>query len=201
MSSLFTTAAIGVAFVFAACCSAKYALVTVFGVPDLSAKELVADSGGRISLPLIGEVEAAGRTSGELAAQIGQRLATRFVRDPRVSVNIIKAVSQRITIDGSVREPGLYPVQGRMTLMRAIATAKGATEFAQLDSVVVFRTVGTTNYAALYNLKMIRDGRYTDPEVFPRDVVVVGDSQARRFFKDLLQVLPTVAVLGSAAVR
>ncbi|MBC7042118.1 polysaccharide export protein, partial [Salmonella enterica subsp. enterica serovar Enteritidis] len=80
----------------------------------------------------------------------------------------------------------LYPVNGRMTLMRAVATAKGTTEFAKLDDVVIFRTVNGQKMAALYNLKAIRQGAYDDPEVFANDVVVVGDSPARRLFKDIL---------------
>ena len=95
-----------------------------------------------------------------------------------------------ITVDGQVKEPGLYPVIGKMTLMRAVATAKGTAEFAKLDDVVIFRTVNGQKLAALYNLKAIRRGYYNDPEVFANDVVVVGDSQARRLFKDALQLVP-----------
>jgi polysaccharide export outer membrane protein len=108
-----------------------------------------------------------------------------------------------ITVDGQVREPGLYPVLGRTTLMRAVATAKGTTEFARLQDVVVFRTVGDQQMVALYNLQAIRRGVYPDPEVFANDVVVVGDSPARRLFRDVLQaapllVTPLVALLNQA---
>jgi polysaccharide biosynthesis/export protein len=91
-----------------------------------------------------------------------------------------------------VKEPGLYPVIGHMSLMRAVATAKGASEFAKLDDVVIFRTVDSQRMAALYNLKAIRRGAYEDPEIFANDVIVVGDSSARRLFKDALQILPTL---------
>jgi polysaccharide biosynthesis/export protein len=76
--------------------------------------------------------------------------------------------------------------------MRAVAVAKGTAEFAKLDDVVIFRTVNGQKMAALYNLKAIRRGVYNDPEVFANDVVVVGDSQARRLFKDALQIAPTL---------
>jgi polysaccharide biosynthesis/export protein len=79
-----------------------------------------------------------------------------------------------------------------MTLMRAVATAKGTDEFAKLSDVVIFRTVQGQKMAGLYNLKAIRRGAYDDPEVFANDVVVVGESQARRLFKDGLQVLPAI---------
>ncbi len=163
--------------------------IDVFGVPELS-KEVQADASGRISMPLVGTLDAAGRTPAELATMIGEALRGRYVRNPQVTVNLKETVSQVFTVDGQVREPGLYPVIGRMTLMRAVATAKGVSEFAALDDVVVFRTVENQRLAALYNLKAIRRGTYSDPEIFPNDVIVVGDSQARRLFKDVLQIIP-----------
>jgi polysaccharide biosynthesis/export protein len=164
--------------------------IDVFGIEELSQREVQTDASGRISFPLAGVVEAAGRTPGEIEDIIEDRLRNRFVRDPQVTVNLKETVSQVITVDGQVKEPGLYPVVGRMTLMRAVATAKGTAEFAKLDDVVIFRTVDGQQLAALYNLKAIRRGNYDDPEVFANDVVIVGDSTARRLFKDALQVVP-----------
>jgi polysaccharide biosynthesis/export protein len=164
--------------------------IDVFGIEELSKKEVQTDASGRISFPLAGVVEAAGRTPAEVEEILEQRLRAGFVRDPQVTVNLKETVSQVITVDGQVREPGLYPVIGRMTLIRAVATAKGTDEFAKLDDVVVFRTVNGQQYAALYNLKAIRRGGYADPEVFANDVVVVGDSAARRLFKNALQIAP-----------
>lgn len=166
--------------------------IDVFGIEELSKKEVQTDASGRISFPLAGVVEAAGRTPAEVEAILEDRLRTGFVRDPQVTVNLKETVSQVITVDGQVREPGLYPVVGRMTLMRAVATAKGTDEFAKLDDIVVFRTVNGQQYAALYNLKVIRSGGYADPEVFANDVVVVGDSAGRRLFKNLLQIGPAL---------
>jgi polysaccharide biosynthesis/export protein len=165
-------------------------IIDVFGIEELSAREVQTDASGRISFPLAGIVEAAGRTPAEVEEEIEGRLSTRYIRDPQVTVNLKETVSQVITVDGQVREPGLYPVIGKMTLMRAVATAKGASEFAKLDDVVLFRTVKGQDFAAVYNLEAIRRGNYEDPEVFANDVVVVGDSKARRMFKDALQVAP-----------
>ncbi|RYD93192.1 MAG: polysaccharide export protein [Sphingomonadales bacterium] len=144
------------------------------------------DASGRVAFPLAGTVDAAGRTPNEVAGLIGDRLRDRYIRDPQVTVNLEETVSQVITVDGEVREPGLYPVIGRMTLMRAVATAKGLGEFARQNDVVVFRTVNQQKMAALYDLRAIRRGAYTDPEVFANDVIVVGDSKARRIFKDVI---------------
>ncbi len=164
--------------------------IDVFGIEELSTKEVQTDAGGRISFPLAGIMEAAGKTPSELEVEIEDRLRGQYVRDPQVTVNLKETVSQVVTIDGQVREPGLYPVVGKMTLMRAVAVAKGTSEFAKLDDVVIFRTVNGQKLAALYNLKAIRRGFYNDPEVFANDVVVVGDSTARRLFKDALQLVP-----------
>jgi polysaccharide biosynthesis/export protein len=167
--------------------------IDVFGIEELSKKEVQADASGRISFPLAGIIEAAGRTPADLEIIIEQKLRARFVRDPQVTVNLKETVSQVITVDGNVKEPGLYPVIGRMTLMRAVATAKGTAEFAKLDDVVIFRTVKSQQMAAIYNLKAIRRGTYADPEVFANDVVVVGDSATQRFLRGALVALPALA--------
>ncbi|MCC6477929.1 MAG: polysaccharide export protein [Sphingomonadaceae bacterium] len=164
--------------------------IDVFGIEELNQKEVQTDASGRISFPLAGIIEAAGKTPAEIEAEIEARLRSRYVRDPQVTVNLKETVSQVITVDGQVKKPGLYPVIGKMTLMRAVATAEGTAEFAKLNDVVIFRTVKGQQLAALYNLKAIRRGNYADPEVFANDVVVVGDSQARRLFRDALQVVP-----------
>lgn len=166
--------------------------IDVFGIEDLSNKEVQIDASGRLSFPLIGVVEASGLTPGELADLLENKLQGRFIRDPQVTVNLEETISQVITVDGQVEKPGLYPVIGRMTLMRAVATAEGASEFAKLEDVVIFRSVNGQQLAGLYNLKAIRRGTYNDPEVFANDVIVVGDSQARRLFQTLIQASPLI---------
>lgn len=173
--------------------------VSVFGIPDLT-RRLQVDSGGNFSLPLVGTIEAAGRTPSEVEAEIARRLRGQYVRDPKVAINPEETVSQVVTVEGQVREPGMYPAMGKMTLMRAVASARGATEFAKLQDVVIFRKIGDQEMAALYNLEGIRRGYYEDPRVYANDIVVVGDSPARRMFQQLLQVgslvvSPLIAVL------
>lgn len=165
--------------------------ISIFGMPDLS-QAVHVDSDGRIALPLVGPIQAAGKTPEELSNVIEERLRGRYVRDPQVSVNVSEVVSQVLTVDGQVREPGLYPLVGDMTLMRAIASAKGTSEFARLSDVVIFRTVGDRQMAALYNLAAIRRGTYPDPIVYAGDVIVVGDSPSRRLFRDILQASPLI---------
>lgn len=172
--------------------------IEVYGLPDLG-RTITVDASGSISLPLVGTVEASGKSPAELSAAIASRLRGRYVRDPQVTVNA-DTVNQMITVDGAVQAPGLYPVSGRMTLVRAIASARGVTEFARTDYVVVFRQVNDKSMAALYDLRAIRSGIYPDPEVYANDIVSVGESGSQRFFKTLLQsgallTAPLVAVL------
>jgi polysaccharide export outer membrane protein len=166
--------------------------IEVFGVAELS-RETQVDAGGRIAMPLIGTVDAGGKTAEELASDIEGALRGRFLRDPNVTININRSVSQVVTIDGQVVEPGLYPVTNQTTLMRAVASAKGLTEFARLEDVVILRTVNGQRMAALYNIEAIRRGLYEDPPVYANDVVVVGDSPQRRLFRDIVSVAPLLA--------
>jgi polysaccharide export outer membrane protein len=163
--------------------------IVVFGVEDLSGK-FQTDAAARLSMPLIGEVDASGRTPSELATIISGKLGARFMRDPQVTVNLEETTSQVFTVDGQVTQPGSYPVVGNMSLMRAVATAKGTGEFARLEDVVVFRMVDGQSLAALYNLGAIRRGLYADPKIYANDVIIVGDSVARRHFQQFLQITP-----------
>jgi len=166
--------------------------VDVFNVPELS-REMQVDASGRISMPLAGTIDARGRTAGELAGAVEAALRGRYVRNPEVTVNIKSSVSQVVTIDGQVDEPGLYPVTNQMTLMRAIASAKGLSEFAREDDVVILRTVDSRKMAGLYNIAAIRRGDYDDPSIYANDVIIVGDSPQRRLFRDFVALSPIIA--------
>jgi polysaccharide export outer membrane protein len=165
--------------------------IQVFGADALNQDQIQVDANGQIQVPLAGQLDAAGKTPGQLSRDIEARLRP-YIKNPQVAVNLLETNSQVITVDGQVGKPGLYPVLGKMTLMRAVATAGGVSEFAKLNDVVVFRTVNGQRYAGLYNLAAIRAGTYDDPEVYSNDVVVVGDSKARRLFKNVLQMVPAL---------
>lgn len=175
--------------------------VDVFGLPEFS-RTLTIDRSGNISLPLAGELRASGRTPIELGRVVARLLRDNHVRDPQVSINVTQVVSQVVTVGGEVRSPGLFPVTGRMTLMRAIARAQGLNDAARENYVLVYRRVEGRDYAGLYDLRAIRLGMYPDPEIFANDVVEVDESRARRTFGLLLAssgliVAPLVAILNS----
>lgn len=174
--------------------------VAVFGVPELS-REMQVDGSGRIAMPLIGTVDAGGKTAAELSRDIEALLAGRYLRDPDVTINILSSVSQVVTIDGEVNEPGLYPVTNQMTLLRAVASAKGLGEFADHEDVVILRTVEGRRMAGLYNIAAIRRGMYDDPAIYANDVIVVGDSPQRRLFRDFVSLAPLLAAPLVAVVN
>ena len=166
--------------------------VEVMGAPELK-REGQVDAAGNLSIPLVGNVVVGGKTPQQVSEIISTKLRGRYLKDPQVTVNIVKANARTVTVDGAVGQPGLYPVTGRMTLQQAVASARGAGEIADLGNVVIFRTVNNQKMAALFSLKEIRAGRMPDPQIYGNDIVVVGESAARRFFKDL----PIFQRLGS----
>lgn len=163
--------------------------VSVFNAEELETEGMV-DSGGNFLLPLIGSVRAGGKTPSELSATIADELRGRFIKEPQVVVNVKEARARTVTVDGAVRQPGIYPVVGKMSLQQAIATARGLSDIADTDTVILFRTIDGQKMAALFDLKDIRSGRVSDPQVYGRDVVVVGESSTRRFLKDTQSTLP-----------
>lgn len=164
--------------------------VSVFGLPNLSLERVQVDNSGNIAVPLAGTFLANGKTSDALAREIERQLRAEYIRDPRVAVNVLETQSQLVTVDGEVETPGQYPVLGRMTLSKAVASAQGATSFANTRYVVIFRNVGQQRYAALYDLRAIRGGQAEDPEIYSGDSILVGESRARRIFSDVLTASP-----------
>lgn len=170
-------------------------VIDVYGVKDLSNREVQVDASGQVSFPLVGLLQVSGKTPVQIEQDLVQRLRRAYIREPQVTVNLKEVLSRVVTVEGEVEKPGLYPLMGRLTLVGAIAKAEGTTEFSRLDEVVVFRTVGGQRYAALYSLEAIRRGAYPDPEIFANDVVTVSYSARRRFFKDLAAVAAPLVIL------
>ncbi|GAA0314763.1 polysaccharide biosynthesis/export family protein [Sphingomonas oligophenolica] len=168
--------------------------ITVFQEPDLSFKEIPVDANGGLNFPLIGTVTASGKTANELSREIANLLNQRYLKDPQVSVVVSSSVSQHVTVEGSVTEPGVYEISGRSTLLEAIARAKSPTRTAKLDEVVIFRVINGKRSAAVFDLRAIRAGKMDDPELIGGDVVVVGFSAAKGLYRDFLQTAPILAL-------
>lgn len=165
-------------------------IVDVLGFEQLTNRHVTADGAGAITLPVAGVVNLNNLTIGEAMDRVTQQLRAGHMRTPRVAVNLEETVSRYVTIDGEVQQSGNYPVVGGMTLMRGVAAARGATEFAKLREVVIHRNVQGRQMIALYDLAAIRRGAYADPVLYPNDIVVVGESQGRRMFQQFISVAP-----------
>ena len=173
--------------------------IDVFGVDELD-RTIEVDSTGQISLPLIGNVYAAGKTARQLESELVRLYGARYLESPQVSVNTKKSSGQRVTVEGAVIKAGIYPISSRATLLRAIALAHGLKRIANPSKVYVFRQVGSQKYVANYDVEAIRLARRQDPRIYGGDVVVVFTSGAKIAMENLKSVLGIATSAGSLAV-
>jgi len=160
--------------------------VQVWGQPDL-ARTVRVNLQGKISLPLIGGVDAVGLTAQQLEKNISDRLSEKFLQDPQVTVFIKEFTTLRFTIEGAVNKPGLYPLSGQITLLRALAVAGGQGPLSDMSDVMLFRLLPTGERQTLsFDIEKIRSGEVADPFIANDDLVVVKRSKARAAVKDSL---------------
>lgn len=112
--------------------------VNVWKNPDLG-KSVVVRPDGMITLPLIGEVEAGGRTAEDVREDVATRLQKYYKEVPAVTVTVSEVNSYYIYVLGEVRAPGKYQVKSYMTVLQAVALAGGFTEWADRNDLVVLR--------------------------------------------------------------
>ncbi len=168
--------------------------ILVFREPDLSVQAAPVEASGGMVLPLVGKVQAVGRTPAELAAVIETQLQQNGLRHPRVSVIVAETKSQNVVVDGAVQQAGVYQLLGTTTLLQSIAMAKGASRVAQLDRVAIFRTINGQRNGALFDVAAIRAGRAPDPYIQSGDYVIVGSSSTKSRYYEILSVLPAFAI-------
>ena len=157
--------------------------IQVFGIENLK-REVRVNSRGAISMPLIGTVMLGGLTGQEAEALIATMYEKDFLRDPQVSVFIKEFTSQRITVEGAVARPGIYPIRGQTSLMQAIAIAGGQGQLPNLQEVMVYRREGNEKKIMTYDLIKIRGGEAEDPTLVNEDVVVVKREPGRVALRD-----------------
>ena len=158
--------------------------IEVFGVEDLK-RTVRVNTAGSITIPLVGMVQVAGLTATEAEAVIAKRYGADYLQNPQVSVFIKEFTTQRVTIDGAVNKPGIYPLTGQITLLRALALAGGGGQLANMEDVLLFRSSGVGPQEVFkYDVKKIRKGELEDPLLKGDDLVVVNRSATREFLKD-----------------
>lgn len=170
--------------------------VTVFEEPDLSVKAVQVDASGNISLALIGTVKAQGQTAAELSKLLADRYGTKYLEHPQVTVSVASSASQKVVVQGEVTEPGVYDIKGTTTLLEAISLAKGETRVAAVKDVAVFRTINGQRMGAVFDIGSIRRGETKDPVILGNDLIVVGFSRSRGFWRDVLSAAPLLNVFS-----
>jgi polysaccharide biosynthesis/export protein len=158
--------------------------VQVFGVDQLS-RTVRVNSVGLVSLPLIGNLAVGGLTAQDAESAIAARLADTYLQNPQVSLFIKEYTNQRVTIEGAVKNPGIYPLRGQTTLLRSLALAGGQASLSDMNEVMLFRAdaLGKRD-AQVFDVERIRRGEDEDPAVVNDDVIVVNRSKIRTIMKD-----------------
>lgn len=129
----------------------------VWREPDLT-REITVRIDGKVTVPLLGDVDAAGRTPQELADEIGTRLG-RFLAAPQVTIGLAQANSARFHVLGQVAKPGDYALTRRTTVLQGLALAGGFKEFAKTDSIVIIRHGGDRQWAIPVNYKAMESAK------------------------------------------
>jgi polysaccharide biosynthesis/export protein len=167
--------------------------VSVFKVPELS-KTVQVTEAGTINLPLIGEVSTAGRTAQDVERELAVKLGAKYLQSPQVTVFVKEFNSQRVTVEGSVKKPGVYPLRGKTTLMQTIAMSEGLDNATSSNSIVIFRQVDKKKTAARFEIDEIRSGAVQDPDIKPGDLIVVDASKSKELLNTVSKLLPLTSV-------
>jgi len=166
----------------------------VFQLPDLD-REVRVDNAGRITLPLIGAVDAAGSSISQIETQVASRYRDRYLQNPQVTLSLLQSPNQQVTVGGAVEQTGIYPMNAPyLTLQQAVALAKGVSNVADRRNVIVFRTVNGERVFARFDLVQIQQGKLKDPDIYGGDIIIVDRSGAQLLLRTLIELTPFVGV-------
>lgn len=167
--------------------------IEVYQMPELTRRVRV-NSKGMISLPLLGPIKAVGKSTSELEDEITKMLADDFLQDPQVTVFVAEYTSQQITVEGAVNSPGIYPLNGKTSLLQAIVRAGGVSEYANPRGIIIFRVIDGQRMAAVFDLREIRGGNAEDPQVYGDDLIVIDESGSKSAWRSLLTAMPVLGM-------
>ncbi len=166
--------------------------VTVFKVPDLS-KVVQVSEAGTINYPLIGELEAGGKTAREIEQDLTKLLGTKYLQNPQIGVFVKEYNSQRVTVEGAVKKPGVYPIVGGMSLLQAVATAGGFESNAE-DTILVIRQKNGKSSAGKFDVSQIRQGKAEDIPLEAGDVIVASTSNIKQGMEVFYRLAPLASL-------
>jgi len=129
---------------------------------------------GKISLPLLNDVQASGLTAMELANNITEGLK-KFINNPQVTVSVTEINSRRVYVTGEVSKPGAYPLLPNMTALQAVTSAGGFTQFARTKNIYILRNEGGKQTKYSFNYNDVVKGKRSDENITlqPGDTIVV----------------------------
>jgi polysaccharide export outer membrane protein len=147
--------------------------IDVWKEPEISRTTPVRPD-GRISLPLLNDVQAAGLTPTQLAGAISDGLK-KFITNPQVTVGVTEINSRRVYVTGEVIKPGTFPLQAGMTVLQALTSSGGFTQFARVKGIYVLRTEDGKQVKHPFNYKDVVSGKHPELNIIvqPGDVIVV----------------------------
>jgi polysaccharide export outer membrane protein len=147
--------------------------IDVWKEPEISRTTPVRPD-GRISLPLLNDVQAAGLTPTQLASNISEGLK-KFITNPQVTVGVNEINSRRVYVTGEVLKPGTFPLQPGMTVLQALTSSGGFTQFAKVKGIYVLRTEDGKQVKHEFNYKDVVKGKKPELNILvqPGDVIVV----------------------------
>jgi polysaccharide export outer membrane protein len=165
--------------------------IQVLGANELN-RTLRVNTSGYVSVPLIGMVKASGLTAEQLEQRLADELGKDYLQNPQVSVFIKEYTSQRVTVEGAVKKPGIYPLTGQTSLLQVLAAAEGLTNVANPNNIQLFRTEPDgTKRALVFDLEQIRLGQVENPIVKNEDIIQVRESKGKSLAKDIIEfILP-----------
>ena len=147
--------------------------VQVWKEPELS-RQVKVRLDGRISLPLLGDIQAAGRSPEEVAAAVSERLG-KYITEPAVSVILMESASRRYYVIGMVNQPGEFSIDYPVTVLQALARAGGFQEWAKKDRIVIVRRIGEQERLLPFNYDAVIKGAGLGQNIVvsPGDTIVV----------------------------
>lgn len=174
--------------------------IEVFGVSELK-RQVRVNTTGHVSMPLIGLVPVAGLSPADAEAMLAVAYGAKYLQDPQVSIFVREFTTQRITLDGALAKPGIYPLVGQITLLRALAMAGGGSQMADLEKVMLFRVMPEgQRLTEMHDVMKIRKGEAPDPLLQSEDMVVVNRDSRRTALRDSLfrDILDTINPFSSS---
>jgi polysaccharide biosynthesis/export protein len=147
--------------------------IDVWKEPEIS-RAVPVRPDGKITLPLLNDVQAAGLTPQQLAAKISEGLK-KFITSPQVTVGVTEINSRRIFVNGEVTKPGAFPLLPNMTVLQALSSSGGFTQFARMKNIYVLRMENGKQVKHPFNYKDAISGKHPEQNILLEggDIIVV----------------------------